>query len=53
MKIGPFTFAQEKTSGGVIAGALFVWILLFLIGSYVTLCAMNSLFPTLNIPVTW
>lgn len=52
MKIGPFTFAQEKTTAGVIAGALFAWISLYILGSYITLCAVNTLFPV-NIPVTW
>ena len=52
MKIGPFTFAQEKMTAGVIAGALFAWITLYILGSYITLCAVNTLFPV-NIPVTW
>jgi hypothetical protein len=52
MKIGPFTFAQEKATAGVIAGALFAWISLYILGSYITLCAVNTLFPV-NIPVTW
>jgi len=52
MKIGPFTFAQEKMTAGVIAGALFAWVSLYILGSYITLCAVNTLFPV-NIPVTW
>lgn len=52
MKIGPFTFAQEKVTAGAIAGALFAWISLYILGSYITLCAVNTLFP-LNIPITW
>jgi len=52
MKIGPFTFAQEKMTAGVVAGALFAWISLYILGSYITLCAVNTLFPV-NIPVTW
>jgi len=52
MKIGPFTFAQEKVPAGVIAGALFAWISLYILGSYITLCAVNTLFPV-NIPMTW
>ena len=51
MKIGPFTFAQEKMTGGVIAGALIAWISLYILGSYITLCAVNTLFP-INIPIT-
>lgn len=52
MKIGPFTFAQEKMTAGVIAGALFAWVSLYILGSYITLCAVNTLFAV-NIPVTW
>ena len=52
MKIGPFTFAPEKMTAGVVAGALFAWISLYILGSYITLCAVNTLFPV-NIPVTW
>ena len=52
MKIGPFTFAREKMTGGVIAGALIAWISLYILGSYITLSAVNTLFVT-NIPVTW
>jgi hypothetical protein len=52
MKIGPFTFAQEKMTAGVIAGALFAWVSLYILGSYITLCAVNTLFPV-NIPMTW
>lgn len=53
MKIGPFTVATEKMTMGVLLGAVFAWISFYLIGSYVTLCAINSLFPALNISVTW
>ena len=52
MKIGPFTFAQEKVTAGVVAGALFAWISLYILGSYITLCAVNTLFSA-NIPVTF
>jgi hypothetical protein len=52
MKIGPFTFAQEKMTGGVIVGALVAWAALYILGSYITLSAVNTLFST-NIPVTW
>ena len=52
MKIGPFTFAQEKVPAGVIVGALIAWISLYILGSYITLSAVNTLFVT-NIPVTW
>ena len=52
MKIGPFTFAQEKVPAGVVAGALFAWISLYILGSYITLCAVNTLFSA-NIPVTF
>jgi hypothetical protein len=52
MKIGPFTFADEKMTGGVIVGVLIAWISLYILGSYITLCAVNTLFPV-NIPVTW
>lgn len=52
MKIGPFTFPREKASAGVIFGALFAWVSLYILGSYITLCAVNALFP-INIPVTW
>ena len=52
MKIGPFTFAQEKLPGGIIAGALVAWASLYILGSYITLCAVNVLF-SINIPVTW
>lgn len=44
---------REKITMGVFLGMLFAWITVYLIGSYVTLCAVNSLFPSLNIPVTW
>lgn len=53
MRLGPFTVAPEKMTMGVLIGALFAWLSFYLIGSYVTLCAINSLFPALNIPVTW
>jgi hypothetical protein len=52
MKIGPFTFAQEKMTSGMITGLLFAWISLYILGSYITLCAVNTLFA-INIPVTW
>ena len=52
MKIGPFTFAPGKATGGVILGALIVWVSLYILGSYITLSAVNVLFST-NIPVTW
>ncbi len=52
MKIGPFTFAPEKATGGVIVGALIAWISLYILGSYITLSAVNTLFAV-NIPVTW
>ena len=52
MKIGPFTFPQEKMTAGMISGLLFAWISLYILGSYITLCAVNTLFP-LNIPITW
>ena len=52
MKIGPFTFAQEKVPAGVVAGALIAWLALYIRGSYITLCAVNTLFSA-NIPVTW
>ena len=52
MKIGPFTFVPAKATGGVIVGAMIAWISLYILGSYVTLCAVNALFP-LNIPITW
>ena len=52
MKIGPFTFAQEKATAGAITGALIAWISLYILGSYITLSAVNTLFST-NIPVTW
>ncbi len=52
MKIGPFTFAQEKMTAGAITGILFAWISLYILGSYITLCAVNTLFSA-NIPVTW
>ena len=52
MKIGPFTFAQEKVPAGVVAGALIAWVSLYILGSYITLCAVNTLFST-SIPVTW
>lgn len=51
MKIGPFTFAQEKMTGAVIVGALVAWAALYILGSYITLSAVNTLFST-NIPVT-
>ena len=51
MKIGPFTFAQEKLPGGIIAGAI-AWASLYILGSYITLCAVNVLFSA-SIPVTW
>lgn len=52
MKIGPFTFAPGKATGGVIVGALIAWISLYILGSYITLCAVNTLFAV-NIPATW
>jgi hypothetical protein len=52
MKIGPFTLAPEKTTAGIIVGALIAWVSLYILGSYITLCAVNTLFST-NIPVTW
>ena len=52
MKIGPFTLAQEKMTAGAITCILFAWISLYILGSYITLCAVNTLFST-NIPVTW
>jgi len=52
MKIGPFTLAPEKTTGGIIVGALIAWVSLYILGSYITLCAVNTLFSS-NIPVTW
>ncbi len=52
MKIGPFTFAPEKATGGVIVGVLIAWVSLYILGSYITLSAVNTLFP-LNIPITW
>jgi hypothetical protein len=52
MKLGPFTIAPEKATGGVIVGALIAWVSLYILGSYITLCAVNTLFP-INIPVTW
>lgn len=52
MKIGPPTFAQKKATAGAITGILFAWISLYILGSYITLCAVNTLFP-INIPITW
>jgi hypothetical protein len=52
MKIGPFTFAPEKATAGVILGALIAWVSLYILGSYITLSAVNTLF-SVNIPVTW
>ena len=52
MKIGPFTFPQEKATAGAITGILFAWISLYILGSYITLCAVNTLFP-IDIPVTF
>jgi len=52
MKIGPFTLAPEKTTAGIIVGALIAWVSLYILGSYITLCAVNTLFSA-NIPVTW
>ncbi len=52
MKIGPFTFAPEKATAGVILGALIAWVSLYILGSYITLSAVNALFAV-NIPVTW
>ena len=52
MKIGPFTFAPGKATGGVIVGALIAWVSLYILGSYITLSAVNMLFSA-NIPVTW
>ncbi len=52
MKIGPFTLAPEKTTGGIFVGALIAWVSLYILGSYITLCAVNTLFAV-NIPVTW
>jgi hypothetical protein len=52
MKIGPFTLAPEKMTAGVIVGALIAWVSLYILGSYITLCAVNTLFA-INIPVTW
>ena len=50
MKIGPFTFAPEKATGGIIVGALIAWVSLYILGSYITLSAVNVLFST-NIPI--
>jgi len=52
MKIGPFTLAPEKTTAGIIVGALIAWVSLYILGSYITLSAVNTLFSA-NIPVTW
>ena len=52
MKIGPFTLAPEKTTAGIIVGALIAWVSLYILGSYITLSAVNVLFSA-NIPVTW
>lgn len=52
MKIGPFVLSPEKTTGGIIVGALIAWVSLYILGSYITLCAVNTLFAV-NIPVTW
>jgi hypothetical protein len=52
MKIGPFTLAPEKATGGAIVGVLIAWVSLYILGSYITLCAVNTLF-SVNIPVTW
>jgi len=52
MKIGTFTFASEKATAGVILGALIAWVSLYILGSYITLSAVNTLFAV-NIPVTW
>jgi len=52
MKIGPFTLAPEKTTAGIVVGALIAWVSLYILGSYITLSAVNTLFSA-NIPVTW
>lgn len=52
MKIGPFVLSPEKTTGGIIVGALIAWVSLYILGSYITLSAVNVLFSA-NIPVTW
>lgn len=53
MKVGPFTFPDHKLTTGALAGLLFAWISLYFVGSYLTLCAITSLFPALNIAVTF
>jgi len=52
MKIGPFTLAPEKTTAGIIVGALIAWVSLYILGSYITLSAVTTLFSA-NIPVPW
>ena len=52
MKIGPFVLSPEKATGGIIVGALIAWVSLYILGSYITLSAVNTLFSA-NIPVTW
>jgi len=52
MKIGPFVLSPEKATGGIIVGALIAWVSLYILGSYITLCAVNTLFSA-SIPVTW
>jgi hypothetical protein len=52
MKIGPLTLMPAKATGGVIIGAMIAWVSLYILGSYITLSAVNTLFSA-NIPVTW
>jgi hypothetical protein len=52
MKIGPFVLSPEKATGGIIVGALIAWVSLYILGSYITLCAVNTLISA-SIPVTW
>lgn len=53
MKMGPFTYSRDKLTTGMIFGLLFAWISLYFVGSYLTLCAITSLFPGLNIAMTF
>jgi hypothetical protein len=52
MKIGPLTLMPAKAPAGVIIGAMIAWMSLYILGSYITLSAINALFSA-NIPVTW
>lgn len=53
MKMGPFSYSRDKLTTGMVLGLLFAWISLYFIGSYLTLCAITSLFPGLNIAMTF